>query len=196
MDTLAPSNIQGRHQHIDMKPYFEAVRGTDCMLLPCVDALGWALPLPGPFLWRIAQLYEQGAPGIYIYQADARVLGQPEDRRTMRRLASETAVRQWWENERATRLTRSKGIYITSSHHIDAYNKWERIRIWTEGVPLGALEVYLDDELVSRFDSPPYLVGTEENASDGVIPAGEHTLRIRAQDGDGWLEQTFAITGG
>ena len=196
VDSLAPSNIQGRHQHIDMKPYFEAVRGTDCTLLPCVDALGWALPLPGPFLWRIAQLYEQGAPGIYIYQADARVLGQPEDRRTMRRLASSTAVREWWEDKRVMRPTRSKGIYITSPHQIEGYNKWERLRIWTEGVPLGELEIYLDDQRVSHYDSPPYLVGTEENASDAVIPPGEHTLRIRARDGDGWLEKTFAITGG
>ena len=25
---------------------------------------------------------------------------------------------------------------------------------------------------------------------------GDHTLRVRAKDGDGWLEQTFSIKGG
>jgi hypothetical protein len=72
---------------------------------------------------------------------------------------------------------------------------WERLRIWTDGIELGALEAYLDDKLVSKFAGPPYLVGTEELADDHVIPTGEHTLRVRAKDGDGWLEATFKIKG-
>jgi hypothetical protein len=110
-------------------------------------------------------------------------------------LASSEAVRAWWERENALRPQRSKGIYITTPHQIEGYNKWERIRIWTEGIPMGELEVHIDDNLVSRFDGPPYLVGTENYDSDTVIPKGEHTLRIRARDGDGWLEQTFTIQG-
>ncbi|MFH1737570.1 MAG: hypothetical protein ABIH23_01090 [bacterium] len=196
VDYLCPSNIQGRHMHIDMAPYFNAVKGTTCTLLPCVDGLSWGLPFPGAFLWRIAQLYKQGASGVYIYQADARVLGQPVDRRTMRLLASSAAVERWWAKEDVARPSRSKGIYITPPHQFGTYHKWERIRIWTEGVPLGELEVYLDDKLVSRFDGPPYLVGTEEYASDEIIPPGDHRLRIRARDDDGWLEQVFAIKGG
>ncbi len=195
VDYLCPSNIQGRHMNIDMAPYFQAVKGTRCMLLPATDGLSWGLPFPGPFLARVAQLYHQGASGVYVYQADARVLGRPEDRRTMRLLASSEAVRGWWNRENALRPKRSKSIYITTPHQIEGYNKWERIRIWTEGVPMGALEVYLDGELVNRVDGPPYLVGTEGYDSDTVIPSGEHELRIRAQDGDGWLEQTFAIKG-
>jgi hypothetical protein len=38
-------------------------------------------------------------------------------------------------------------------------------------------------------------LGTEEYASDTVIPAGEHELKLRAKDGDGWLERTFHIVG-
>ena len=56
-------------------------------------------------------------------------------------------------------------------------------------------ELYLDDKLVSTLSGPPYLLGTEDYASDGVIPAGEHLLRVRAKDGQGWLEQTFPIAG-
>jgi hypothetical protein len=55
--------------------------------------------------------------------------------------------------------------------------------------------VYLDGKLVTRCETPPYLLGAEDYASDGVIPPGDHELRVRAQDGKGWLEQTFAIVG-
>lgn len=195
VDYLCPSNIQGRHMHIDMGPYFEAVKGTSCMLLPCMDALSWGLPFPGPFLWRASQLYNQGAKGLYIYQADGRILGLPSDRRYMRVLASGAAVARFWQDDAAKRPARSKGIYITPPHEFGKYHSWERIRIWTEGVPLGPVETYLDDKLVTRMEGPPYLVGTEDNASDGVIPSGDHVLKVRAQDGDGWLEQTFSIQG-
>jgi hypothetical protein len=75
------------------------------------------------------------------------------------------------------------------------YKRYQRLRVWLEGIPMGRVELHLDGKLVSRFDKPPYLLGTEGYESDGVIPPGEHTLRIRARDGDGWLEQTFTIQG-
>jgi hypothetical protein len=195
VDYLCPSNIQGRHHHIDVTPYLEAAQGSECTLLPVVDGLSWGLPMPGPFLWRVAQLYEAGAPGVYIYQADGRVLGRPEDRRCMRLLASSENVRQWWEAQDRMRPLCSKGIYITAPHQIEGYNRWERLRIWSEGVPTGPMETYLDGQLVGRVEGPPYLVGSEDTASDAVIPPGDHQLRIRAQDGEGWLEQTFAVHG-
>ncbi len=132
---------------------------------------------------------------MYVYQADGRLLGLPSDRRHMRMLASSSAIGRFWYEDTIKRPVRSKGIYITAPHEFGVYHGWERIRIWTEGVAFGPLEVYLDDKLVTRMEGPPYLVGTEDNASDGVISAGDHVLRIRAMDGDGWLEQAFAIKG-
>ena len=58
---------------------------------------------------------------------------------------------------------------------------------------MGAVELYLDDQLIQRFDGPPYLLGNQDFSGDTAIPKGEHTLRIRAHDGDGWLERTFKI---
>jgi hypothetical protein len=61
---------------------------------------------------------------------------------------------------------------------------------------MGLVEMYLDGKLVSRYNGPPYLLGTEEHASNKVIPANrEVELLIRAKDGDGWLEQSFKIHG-
>lgn len=196
VDYLCPSNIQGRHHHIDMAPYFGAVQGTSCTLLPCIDGLSWGVDVPGPFLWRAARLYEQGAQGLYIYQADGRILGRPEDRRCLRMLSSSSAINAFWDVDARLRPRCSKGIHLSRpSDPGPAYHGWERIRIWVEGVPLGPLEAYVDGQLVTQVDGPPYLAGTEEYASDGVIPPGEHTLRVRVRDGDGWLEQTFAVQG-
>ena len=195
VDYLCPSNIQGRHHHFDIAPYLEAVRGTECKLLPCVDGLSWGLQMPGPYLWRVRQLYRAGVDGLYVYQADARVLGTPGDRRCMRLLGSSQAVDGWWAEEERTRPQRGKGIYITPHNEIQGYHGWERLRVWVEGVPRGKLELHLDGKLVTACDGPPYLLGTEEYGSDKVIPPGEHTLLIRAEDGDGWLEQTFTIRG-
>ena len=195
VDYLCPSNIQGRHLHIDIAPYQEAVDGTSCVLLPALDGLAWGQPLPGPFLWRTAQLYEAGVAGIYIYQSDARVLGKPGDRRCMRLLSSGEAVRQWWEEHKRLCPHCSKGIYITPTLRVEGYCGWQRIRVWTEGLEPGVVEFYIDDAFTNRCDGPPYLLGEEDYDTDRVIPPGDHELRIRARDGTGWLEQTFAIHG-
>jgi len=49
--------------------------------------------------------------------------------------------------------------------------------------------------LVHRCEGLPYVLGTEDYESDKIIPPGGHTLRVRAQDGDGWLEERFEILG-
>lgn len=197
VDYLCPSNIQGRHLHIPMEPYFEAVRETACRLLPALDGIAWGPAFPGPFLWRVRQVYEQGAPGIYIYQADARILGSPRERRCMRLLASSEAVREWWNHDAEQRPRCSKGIYLSRPEAPDeTWHSYERIRPWLEGVPLGPVEFYLDGTFVNRCEAPPYVLGSEDGSADRVVPKGKHTLRVRARDGDGWLEQEFIVTGG
>jgi hypothetical protein len=195
VDYLGPSNLHGIQHHFDLAPYKAAVRGTRCVLTPVVDGLDWGLEMPGPFLWRVRQLYDAGLRGMYVYQADSRVLGRPEDRRTMRLLSNAEAVRAWWKREAAERPSCGKGIFIKGPCYAQGYHWWERLRVWTEGVPLGEMELYLDGKLVTHLQGPPYLLGTETHASDKVIPSGTHELRIRVRDGDGWLEQTFQIKG-
>lgn len=198
VDALCPSNIQGRHMHFDVTAYVQAAKGTSVKVLPVVDGLSWGLEMPGPFLWRVHQLYQAGVDGIYIYQADARVCthNRPEDRRAVRMVSSSEAVRRYWQEQEHLRTRHSKGIYLQPSEDGDySYHPWERARIWLEGIKTSEVEVYLDGKLVSRFSQPPYLVGTEEYDSDSVIPPGEHTLLLRARDGDGWLEEEFIVKG-
>jgi hypothetical protein len=196
VDVLCPSNIQGRHHHFDIAPYLMATKGSACKLTPVVDGLSWGLQMPGPFLWRVQQLYEAGVDGIYIYQADGRILGRPEDRRVVRMLGSAAAVRKFWERERKLNSQVSKRIGITPYHQEPGYHGWERLRVWTDGLEPGPMEFYLDGKLVHKCAGPPYLLGSEEYTSDGIIPTGKHTLLIRAKDGEGWLEKSFEIVGG
>ena len=195
VDYLCPSNIQGRHNHFDIDVYKKAVEGTKTILLPSIDGLSWGNPLPGPFLWRAKQLYDDGAAGIYVYQADSRVLGSPVDRRTMRILGNSSAIDAYWKEDALLRPIRSKGIYITTNMQVEGWHGWQRLRVWTEGISFGSMEFYLDGKLIDTKSEPPYLLGTEDRSSDKIIPPGEHTLLIRAQDGEGWLEQTFTILG-
>ncbi|MBP6965294.1 MAG: hypothetical protein KBC96_12915 [Armatimonadetes bacterium] len=195
VDYLCPSTIQGRHNNFDIAPYVTAVKGTKCKLLPVVDAIGWGPTMPGPFLWRVKQLYDAGADGIYIYQADDPIVYAPLNRRYVRIAGSTDALRRWWHTDELIRPECSKGIYITRPMRGEAYSPWERLRVWLEGIPQGEVEMYLDGKLINRYEKPPYTLGTEDYDSDKLISPGEHTLRIRARDGDGWLEETFAIRG-
>ena len=195
VDYMCPSNDDERHLHLDVAPYLEAVRGTKTKVLPNVTASG--LTRPGLYLWRVNQLYEVGVDGIYIYQSDHFVLGSPTDRRCARLLASSDDVLRWWEEDARLRPHRSKGIYITHpSRPRRGWRPRERVRVWLEGIEMGEVEMYLDRKLVNRCVGPPYLLGTEERASDRVIPANrEVELLVRARDGDGWLEQRFKLQG-
>jgi hypothetical protein len=116
-------------------------------------------------------------------------------RRTLALLGSRAAVARWWQAEDAADPQRSKGIYLSRPNEYPGWHGWERLRVWTEGIERGPLEIYLDGQLVTKCPGPPYLLGTEEYADDGVIPAGEHELGVRARDGEGWLERTFTILG-
>ena len=196
VDILVPSNIQNRHMHVDAGPYVEAAGGTRCKLLPNVEGNCRSIEMPGLYLWRVRQLYEAGAHGVYIYQADARLGVYSDDPRYMRLLASSEAVRRWWQRDADLRPGRSKGIYITPCHYRNnQYRRWERLSVWLEGIEMGEVELRLDGKLINRHIGPPYVLGSEEHASDGLITPGAHELRIRARDGDGWLEQTFSIHG-
>jgi hypothetical protein len=191
VDYLAPSNLQGRHLNFDIGEYISGVKGTRAKLLPCVDALGWGLSRPGMFLDRVLKAYEMGVPGIYIYQSDGPALEGPEPRRYLSLAASSDSLRAWKERERAEQPHYSKGVYLNQPAHEPQFHSWERLRIWTEGFVPGKVELYLDGKLANSYDRPPYLLTSEDRASDAVIAPGPHVLKVRAFDGAGWVEREF-----
>jgi hypothetical protein len=194
VDYLCPSNIQGVYQFFDVKPYLQAVKGTKCKLTPEIDAIGWGPVSPGGLLQRAKQLYDAGADGVYIYQADGIINGSAL-RRYISLLRSTEAIDRWLKDDADNRPHCSKGIYISKPEDGRAYGFWERAQIWVEGIKAVEVETYLDGKLVGKLSAPPYLLGTDGYDSDKVVPTGEHTLLVRVKDGNGWLEQKFTITG-
>lgn len=195
VDYLCPSNIQGVYQLFDVSPYKDAIKGTKCKLLPVVDALEWGPIFPGQYVLRVKQLYDAGADGVYIYQADDPIVYHPRNRKDLSLARSSEAINRWCRNDAEERKSHSKGIYITGPIDGKGYNYWERMRIWIEGVKLGTVETYVDGKLITKVAGPPYILGYDGYESDKVVPKGEHTLLIRAQDGKGWIEQEFKIKG-
>ena len=159
-----------------------------------MDALEWGLCWPGEYLLRVRELYRAGADGIYIYQCDSPVHDGELSREMVRICGSTTALDRFFVTETQEFPLRSKGIYLKPPTEGRKYNKWERVRIWVDGIAPGELEVVLDGKVINRFKKPPYWVGTEEYDSDTLL-TGSHTLKIKARDGDRWLEKTFKIEG-
>ncbi|HEY3298915.1 MAG TPA: hypothetical protein VGK34_09695 [Armatimonadota bacterium] len=194
VDYLCPSNLQGVYQFFDIKPYLNAVKGTKCKLTPEMDGCEWGPVPPGVMYWRAKQLYDAGADGVYIYQADG-IINNTWLRRVMSRLGSSEAIDRWLRKDADMRSHCSKGIYLLKPADGRAYGFYDRAQIWVEGVDVREMETYMDGKLVGRMSAPPYLLGTDGYESDKVVPVGDHKLLVRVKDGAGWLEQEFAITG-
>ncbi|HEY3297692.1 MAG TPA: hypothetical protein VGK34_03465 [Armatimonadota bacterium] len=194
VDYLCPGNIHGVYQYFDVSPYLEAVKGTECKVTPEIDAIEWGPVMPGQFLQRVKQLYDAGAHGVYIYQADG-VINSRSERECLSIAGSTAEVDRWLKDDDDRRPHCSKGIYISKPLDSKAYGFWDRAQIWVEGIKTGDVETYIDGKLIGKMSAFPYLVGTDGYDSDKVIPVGEHKLLVRVKDGSGWLEQEFTING-
>ncbi|MBM3802204.1 MAG: hypothetical protein FJW26_07810 [Acidimicrobiia bacterium] len=192
-DFLCPSNIQARHLNFDVAEYAQAVKGTRVKLLPSVDALGWGLQMPGMWFERILRCYKAGADGIHIYQADYAVLNSPQSRRYVSIAGSPEALKQWRQRERLEQSRYSKGIYINPPQVDGQYQRYARLRAWIEGFQPEKVEMWVDGQLMNRYDAPPYVLTSEDRSDDETIKPGKHLLRIRAKEGSEWLEQEFQV---
>ena len=193
VDFLCPSNIQGRHLNFDIGQYVTAVKGTKTRLLPSADALGWGLQMPGMWLQRILKCYDAGADGVHIYQADYAVNNSPKSRRYISIAGSPAAVSRWQRREKDEQSRYSKGVYITPAQVEDKYHPYNRLRVWVEGIEPSAVEILIDDKRINRYEAPPYVLTSEERSDDHAIKAGKHLLKVRARDGNVWLERTFQV---
>ncbi len=194
VDFLCPSNIQGRHMNFNIVPYVKAVQESMVKLCPVVDALSWGLAQPGEFLLRVRDIYRAGAHGVYIYQCDSPVLEGERTREMVRICGSTEALERFFTADSARRQNYSTDIYLKPPTEGFAYNPWERIRFWIDGIQPDKIVVLLDDTEINRFENPPYWVGSEDYESDTLL-SGEHSLVLRAIYGNRTFEKAFAIEG-
>ena len=219
VDFLAPSRFFDRVMNFDIAEYVEAVKGTKAKLIPEVGE-GGNSPMPGMWWQRILKMYEDGADGVYIYQCDSPILKSPETRRYVSLAGSPDALKAWRLRERAEQSRYSKGIYINSTMWDDnQYHNFERLRVWVEGFEPILVELLVDGRLINRYNSPPYILGSEkwnrarphssphpeasqtarpsdapsELADIDTIPPGRHLLKVRAKAGQAWMEREFQV---
>ena len=188
-DYLVPSQIFNCPLCFEIEEYLEAARGSKTTILPNVEP---CVPMPGLWFDRLLNCYEAGAEGVFIYQCDAPV-NRADTRRYISLAGSYEALKRWKDRETKEQSRYSKGIYLSEPHNKRAYQPFERLRVWVEGVDGLAVELWVDDRRINSYEGPPYILGSEAPDDDHLIPAGEHVLLVRAQDGEAWLEQEFAI---
>lgn len=191
VDYLCPSNIQGHWIFFDAKPYIKAAKGSSTKVLPVIDTLEWGPYFPSAYFQRALDLYQQGADGIYMYQAEYWVLNRTRDRRMCRYLSSTEALKKWMSHENNLTPYRSKRIYINPPEDGEVYHYYERIRAWVDGIPHPEVFLFLDGKQVNHYTKLPYTLLSEAQP----LPIGKHLLQIRVKDGEGWLTKEFTVTG-
>ncbi len=198
VDYLCPSNIFATVLHFDVAPYVEAARGTASKVLPVIDVMPVGpFAQPGPLLRRAAEIYRAGADGIYLYQPDAYVFRRTTLPDYLPLLDDPAGIEACLREMEENRSVMSKKIYILPPAHpfLGGYRpSGDRIRFWLEGDIGPELEVWEGDKKLAALKGYPYVLGEEATDAPEPFETGRHELRVRARDGDGWLEHTFRVT--
>jgi len=142
----------------------------------------------------VRDIYRAGANGVYIYQCDGPVLEGARAREMVRLCGSTEALERFFAADSARQAGYSRDIYLKPPTEGFAYNPWERLRFWIDGIIPDEVIVLLDDKEINQFKNPPYWAGSEDYESDSLL-SGKHIVTIRAKFGGQILEKTFAIEG-
>jgi hypothetical protein len=103
------------------------------------------------------------------------------------------SLKLWREIENSRQSQYSKGIYINPPHEDGKYQPWGRLRVWIEGIKPEIVELLIDGRLINTYQSPPYILTSEDRSDDHAIESGKHILKVRAKNGKDWLEQEFDV---
>ncbi len=198
VDTLVPSTVAGEYPAFDAREYLNTARGTKARVIPCADAAGFGLAKPGMLVERVLNLYEQGAPGVYIYGCEIRT---PESRRNLRLIGSVDGLRAWRQRERAEQSRYSKGVYLNHSgasilnpvYQGMSYRADIRPRVWVEGFVPDKVELYLDGRLARTHTRPPYILAPEDAPDGKEMKRGRHELLVKAWTGGESIERRFTF---
>jgi len=191
VDYICPSYYNDRMLHFPLEDYLAAVQDTKTKLVPCVGFV--ELPMPGMWLKRVYDCYQQGVDGIYIYQMEGLACDDPPNRRYVSAAHSAEWVHNWYNHEQDEQPHYSKRIYVKPASRNNKYRDRERLRVWVEGVTREQVELYIDGKIINRYEREPYVLTSEYHKDDDTIKPGKHVLKVRARDGQGWLEQEFPV---
>lgn len=195
--TLADSDIY----YFDPTPYVKMVKGSGVKLLVEFSASACCPIFPYEPLKLADRIYDAGCDGVYIYQADARIVGsmtaaQQEERRWFRILGSSQAVKQQLLEMEAKQTSYSVEMYTNFTYYFQSY----RAQIWIEGIMPDTMLLTLskvgesENLLTSQRNAWPWVLG--EGGADNHYPVGDDfVIRAKAHDpiSDRFFEKEFFI---
>lgn len=188
IDYLCPSVVVGNATFYDPTRYIEMTRGTNIKCLPCIDLL------PGGPIWPTGvvrwtkHLYDLGADGVYLYQADSRIVGTMMFRaaighnKTIARLGSSRAVDEMARQYDHEQDNFSTDIYI---YYPEPYTTI-RPKVWIEGGNVQAIEYFMNGKPIGGRTQPPYEIGLE-GWKNNFPTTGKATFEVRAKINGHWL---------
>jgi hypothetical protein len=188
VDDLMPSGVVGGLSFFDISPYVKMTRGTGVKCLPNVEAQAEGPAWPGQVLHRVAQLYDQGADGIYIYQADARIVGTMssgqvwENRTFISKLGSTRGVRSMVDDFKQADPQRGTDIYL---FYPGPYQS-SRVRIWVDGGQPEEIHAYMNGKEAPVIGGTGMLSIGLEGAQNNY-PVGQTEFKVRAKINGKWL---------
>ena len=196
IDFLVPSGVHANMNNFDCRSYIKMTRGTGIKCLPDLEG-GVSLIWPGGILKRVKQYYDWGADGIYIYQADARIVGTMcsrnggQFRRVISKLGSTAGVNAMIDDIQKKNSEYSNDIYF---YFPSPYQSC-RIRIWTEGFSADTVRILKDGELLNKYTNslPPYIVGQDGYTNNYSFIGTPVTIEVQARMGQRLFEKKYHI---
>ena len=197
VDYLVPSGVFPNMQYFDGQKYVKMTRGTGIKCLFDIDGGNGQHPWPGGLLRRIKQVYSWGADGIYIYQADARIVGtmnsgmKVENKKYISLFGRSAAVKKLLDEFDKENSKYSTDIYMFYPLKWQSY----RMKVWIEGAEPETVELYYNGKLFNRYKGGRqlYIVGKEGYKNNYPTSSKPVIIKVRAKIKGKWLEKTFEI---
>lgn len=162
VDYIVPSDFGGNMPYYDVTPFVAMVKGTNVKCLPCLDGLNGGPQFTGEVLRRANDFYDKGADGIYIYQADAHIVGSM----TSIMMVHHDVIRTLGNSQLVKNAVIKENQYL-EKYSADAYwyfptpYQGYRARFWIEGVNPKSVDMYINDKLITQATAYPYMLGKQ-----------------------------------
>lgn len=188
IDYLCPSVVVANATFADMKPYIDLTRGTRIKCLPCIDLLPGGPVWPDGVTQWAKVLYDQGADGVYLYQADARIGGTMQFRAAIGRrnviahLGSRKAVDEIVREYDQEQPNFGTDIYI---FYPEPYSTI-RPKVWIEGGHVQEVQYFMDGKPIAGRTEAPYEIGAEGWKNNFTVTS-KAAFEVRAKIDGKWL---------
>ncbi len=199
IDALVPSSMAGNDLFFDARPYITMTRGTNVKCLVEINADDGHL-WTGQALARVKQVYDQGADGISIYQADGRIVGTMttgdafNERDFIANLGSTAAIDAMVSDVATKQNAYSTDIYMSYPSNYSGC----RVKVWIEGGQPEEVQFYIDGKSVEGVKEPSWVIGLGGHPNNYAVTSKPAEFEVRAKIHGKWVvrKQSWRVLSG